>query len=67
MNIMDCEILNIFMAQSTNYVKDPNSFSGYVSNELHGISTSLPLLILKNFTSVLLQQPKPKVALWIIL
>lgn len=66
MNIMDCETLNIFMAQSTNHVKDPIFFSGYVSNELHGIRTLPPLLILKNFTSVL-QQPKPKVALWIIL
>lgn len=42
-------------------VADPNSFSGYVPNESHRISTSPLPLILKNFTSVLLQQHKPKV------
>lgn len=69
MNIMDYETLSIFMAQSNELynIKDSNSFSGGVANMSHGISTSPFLLILENFTSVLLRQPRPKVILRIIL
>lgn len=61
MNIIDYEALSIFMAWSIELcnVKDPHSFSDYLPSESHGINTSLPLLILKNFTSVLLHHPRP--------
>lgn len=62
MSIMAYDPEHVYGTEYNLYnVADPNSFSGYVPNESHRISTSPLPLILRNFTSVLLQQPKPKV------
>ena len=63
MHTVDYEALSILMAQSTNYMMSKTGLLSYLPEESHGIRTSPAPLILKNFGSVLLRQPKAKITL----